>query len=99
MAPVRSHPVNSPANPDGIRRLLAELPAAIERGAGDRSLVYARNQLATAVMEASYFQECGLVGIDHGVAYDPDALEPVLRSGLAALRARLEAGQRRGGAR
>lgn len=95
MARLRAHPVTVTNNPAAVRQVLNTLPGEIEQGAQDRSLVFARKRLGTVLMELNYFQECGLAGIDHGVAYAPQALEAPLHQALERLRTRLEAGSPR----
>ena len=90
MARIRAHPVYMTSNPDGVRDRLNTLAAEIEERAQDSSLVFARERLGEVLMVLNYFQECGRAAIDHGLAYDPQTLEPPLRRALERLRARLE---------
>jgi hypothetical protein len=92
MAHIRAHPVNSTNNPEFARTLMTDLPEEIEQRARDLSLVFARERLCTVLMELNYYQECGLAGIDHGLAYEPQTLEVPLHHALEHLSVRLEAG-------
>lgn len=91
MARLRAHPVNVTTNPAATRKLLDSLPAQLEAGLRARSLPSAVEQITTALMELNYYHECGLAGIDYGLPYDVQALEPLLESGLDLLRQHLEA--------